>query len=655
MKDIELNIKINAADAANTIGGIKKSIKDLNNAALAVGQGGKGFDELTKKAGELKNKLGDLNETTNALNGSGVEKLTAGMNLLKESFTSANPEKMAAGFKVVGTAMKAIPIFLIIEGIKFLIENFEKLTQSGGLIGKVFGFIKDIIDGVIQAFKDLTDWLGLTNNAIEDNANKTIEAAKKTGAVTKQRYDDEIALAKAAGESTFELEIKKQKAVLESAKVQLNALKSIYTANGTLTDAQKKQLDELLVTIHDASLSIKTTQLAHNKEMADDTKNKNEDASKSWKEKQDKINKLLADSLALQKKLADDAIKQRDDNDAKELAATAQLLTKKEILENQSADKKLALDKKRAIEEIDALFEKSDRSNAAYQASVDAKIAIEEKYSADVKAVKDKAALDVAAATKSAADKAKSDKEKTDKETLDAEKKKNEEIIAGINSVAQSVSSVLGAISDYNSAKAGEAVKVNEEALNTQLSSLETSRTAELNVEGLTSEQKDAINQKYNQQKYELEISEYNKTTEIKKKAFEQDKKFKIAQVVISTITGAISAVTGMISAIPGPVGIILGALAGAAVAVSGGLAIAKIKASTFDAGAAPTAPTVASPNAGASLSGGPGGGESQLKKIGSSESASRPEPSRVYVVSTDLTNHQNADGVLTRRANFTP
>src|SRR3989304_8882992 len=117
-KDIELKIKLDAADTANTLSGIKKSIKELDSAALNIGAGGKGFDELSKKSAELKDKLDDLKDTTNSLKGSGIEKLNASMSLLKESVVNFDTGKMSTGFSVLGTAMKAIPIFLIIEGIK---------------------------------------------------------------------------------------------------------------------------------------------------------------------------------------------------------------------------------------------------------------------------------------------------------------------------------------------------------------------------------------------------------------------------------------------------------------------------------------------------------------------------------------------------------
>src|SRR3972149_200753 len=262
-KDIELKIKIDTGQASQNVGKVVDEMTRLKKETkAAMSDAIKGVAGASERVAELKDKMEDLNEATNSLKGSGIEKLNSSLGLLKEGFINADPGKLGAGFKVLGLAMKAIPIFLLIEGIKYVIENFEKLTQSGGLIGKVFGFIKDVIDTVIQAFKDLTDWLGITNNAIEDNAEKTIEASKKAGAAVTQRYDDEIKLANAAGKDVTTLEIKKQEAVIETARVQVNALKAVYEANGTLTKAQMEQLETLVTTIHNAEVEIKAKEKA---------------------------------------------------------------------------------------------------------------------------------------------------------------------------------------------------------------------------------------------------------------------------------------------------------------------------------------------------------------------------------------------------------
>lgn len=86
-------------------------------------------------------------------------------------------------------------------------------------------------------------------------------------------------------------------------------------------------------------------------------------------------------------------------------------------------------------------------------------------------------------------------------ETAEKEKKireqHNKDIIASINSLANSAQTILTAISDFNQAKADESIKVNEQALQTQLGALDVARETELNQEGLTADQKIVIENKY--------------------------------------------------------------------------------------------------------------------------------------------------------------
>jgi len=552
--------------------------------------------------------------------------------------------------KGLGMAMKAIPIFLVIEGIRWLIENFEKLTKSGGIVGKVFTFIGDVIGTIIQAFKDLSDWLGLTSFAAEDNAERTIAAAKATEAATTDRYDAEIKMAKAAGKDVTEIEIKKQQAIIDSTRIQFEAIKAVAAATGEVTPEQMEKVAALGKVVKDAQLEIEVMRTTAETKANDDAK-----------KNQQKRNDDLKESLKEQQQIANDAIKQREENDANELKATEELLKKAETLRVHSAEEQLALNKKRAVEEIDALLLASGGATKAYDASVKAKLDIEKTYQTDLTALKKKGTDDAAAEKKKADDAIAAAQKATDDKGKAEREKQNKDIIASINSVASSAQTILTAISDFNQAKANEAVKVNEQGLQTQLGALDVAREKELNQEGLTADQKIAIENKYKKQKYDLELQEYNSSTAIKKKAFEQDKKMKVAMAIISTITGAISAFTGMLSI---PIyGIALGVIAAAAVVAAGALNIAKIQNTTFDAGT-PPAPITATPPSMSSA--GMGAGDSSpsatpsfdlFKKDtnqngannnASSGSANQPTVVKAYVVSQEITDQQTANNYST-------
>ena len=125
-----------------TVTGVEKTIssfKDLKTAIKAAKEEqiamsekfGATSAEATnagKKLADLKDKIGDLNDSTKTFSGSGVEKLTSSFGLLGEGIGNFDFDKIKTGFKGVGAAMSAIPIFLIIEGLKLLWDNFDKIT-----------------------------------------------------------------------------------------------------------------------------------------------------------------------------------------------------------------------------------------------------------------------------------------------------------------------------------------------------------------------------------------------------------------------------------------------------------------------------------------------------------------------------------------------
>lgn len=131
--DIELNTKINTAGSAQGLGELKKSLKDLVSLQSQVGAGTDGFKKLQKAINDTESKIGDLKDGLKTLSGSGVERLTGSLGLLREGFTAADPEKVGIAFKGLGAAMSAIPIFLILEGVKLLAENFKDIIKFFGV------------------------------------------------------------------------------------------------------------------------------------------------------------------------------------------------------------------------------------------------------------------------------------------------------------------------------------------------------------------------------------------------------------------------------------------------------------------------------------------------------------------------------------------
>ena len=238
-----------------------------------------------------------------------------------------------------------------------------------------------------------------------------------------------------------------------------------------------------------------------------------------------------------------------------------------------------------------------------------------------------------------------------------------------ISSALTSVVGVFSAISDLRRQEEEQDTKERQEKLDSDLTSLNDAKDAELAKTDLTEQQKVDINNKYAQIEYDMKLDEYNRNTEIKKKAFEQDKKLKIASTIITTLSGAVSAFIGAASSLAwSPLGIALGVITAASVTAMGAINIAAISKQKFDAGSAPQAPKMQVAGAGGTGAGGGGGaqagpslygvgggdintgvgGSSQKRGVNGSMG-----PQKVYVVSQEVTSSQNMDAVIERRSSF--
>lgn len=149
---------------------------------------------------------------------------------------------------------------------------------------------------------------------------------------------------------------------------------------------------------------------------------------------------------------------------------------------------------------------------------------------------------------------------------------------------------VLGGVNDILSAvSAANAEKTQEQLDNIDKQYSEQGAKLQQQLDnGLISQEE------FDRQKYAMDMQRYNKEEAIKKKAFEQDKKMKIAQASISMVQGMVSAFAGAMQL--GPIaGPIIGGILAAAVGVMGAINITKIKATKYESGTAPTAPSVPS------------------------------------------------------------
>ena len=242
---------------------------------------------LAQKAGELTDKIKDANEAVKVFaTGSKFEQVSNGLGGIKDSLMSLDFAEAAEKSKTFATALGGInktditksmkgmvdmtktlsgaflklgmtilmnPIFLIVAAVVAIIAVIALVLKSFGVLDDVINAMMMPINALIAGFKALTDWLGLTAFAAEDNAAKTLAANEKVTESSKERtalvtadLGREIAEAKAAGKDTTKLEEEKSNVQIKEAdKRRGTAYKALAAQRKLGEDADKETIKKL--------------------------------------------------------------------------------------------------------------------------------------------------------------------------------------------------------------------------------------------------------------------------------------------------------------------------------------------------------------------------------------------------------------------------
>jgi len=533
------------AKVSQSLADLKKELKAAQSAAL------NGDGVAAKRVAELRDKMDDLKDSVKTLQGSGVEKAQSSFRLLGDGLKNFDFDKIKIGFKGIGTAMAAIPVFLIAEGISYLVENWKELSEGTGVVAKVLQSVTWVFTELMEGIYAVTDALGWTNSALEKqgeaiktNADKAKEALEGQNA----EYDRQIRVAKAAGESAVEIERAKQQAIIDTNLVIARQIEAYVRAGGEFDEENRKRLTASLNAIKDA----KVTQF-------EITKNEENKVKEANKKSNDEYLKNLEDK----KKAEDQARKEKYQKDQELLM---QSLKDEEYLKAQDE-----LDKKKRMEDADALAQyEADKLN--YSAQIQEDVSVKEKKNRD--------------------------EEKAEK--LKAIDEEFEWAKRGMEST-QAMSDIFFTL---------------------RLSQVKKGSAEELKV---------------------------------RKQQFQVEKAFKVAQIVMDGIQGAMKAYA--MNPLPSPVGIISASLQGVAAAA----AAVKVAATKFDAGSSGSADTG---GGGLSLSSNVGGSGNAptmtnaptvqpFTKLDESGRNQSMPTVKAYVVESEMTDSQKRVGRLQEQASF--
>lgn len=409
------------AALAARAGEVADRIKDANDAVNVFASGSK-FEQISNSFGGIRDSLMSLDfeeastkaqtfsKTLGSLNAADISK---GLKGLTSTITT-----MGGAFIKLGMQLLVNPIFLLAAVITAIVVAVVAFLKKIGVLDKIFNAINAALKPLIDGFKQLTEWLGLSTAASDDAAEKVKANNEKIVASSKERaeaqsksIDQEIQLAQSLGKETTDLEIEKTKVTERESKKRLKQtqkdLKELGDKVGTLAEQErarlKKQLKEENALIRQAQVDRKVILNKAAKEEADEAKEKEakdaedakkraEDAAKAYREGKTAIqkeiaaaNKLVVDSGKTQQQKEIDDVKAKYDaliKEAKKYKQDTTALKAAEKLEidainKAAADAELEIQKNLAKQLADFRNEELDRAEAiqeqAYQSGLTAR------------------------------------------------------------------------------------------------------------------------------------------------------------------------------------------------------------------------------------------------------------------------------------------
>ena len=525
---------------ADSIGELKAELKaaksEAVSAAAAFGMDSKEFIEASKRAGELADRMKDVNESTKVFtSGSKFEQFGNSLRGIGGDLMSLDFEGAAEKAKGLSTIVKSFSFAGMVSGGKALaVTMYEVATAMMALP----------IFWVAAGIAGITAAVMLMSKATHESTAAIISSLDKVDAKYQALYDGQIKLSKALGQDTEKTELKKLKLTREVIGNKIKQLEVQANTIFGLNEDEKKQIEELRAA-HTASIyDISAKKIDGLKKQTEDSKKATEKSldelvkskailQKLEDEEAEKNRKRNEERLDSNKKLLDQLLQQRVDlivaTEAKETAQAS--LNNARAIESINEEKGSAELKSKVLINQQSLFEKElleikDKyrkiNQEAFDKAVEAQIKADQpridaaqKIEDELQAIADKSVADSLDRSIAAMDKENELREQNNQSIRDGVKQLEQQLSDSIFSAQsarlQRETDTLNSSLDRNS-------KIESDKLQAQLTS-----------GAITQSEFDAASLA-NQTKFEAD------QLKIKKDAFEKDKQLKLQQVGINLV-----------------------------------------------------------------------------------------------------------------------
>jgi hypothetical protein len=527
VKDIDaLREKLDSAkkkaESAGTegIGSLKKQIRLLQQEMQGLDPASEKFIELSKRAGEFKDKIKDASEAINANAGPAIESFGNNVSLLKDRFVNLDFEGVAQSFKAVGSNVASIKFGDIIGGIKQMGSAF--LSVGKALLTNPIFLIGATIAAAIVYAEDLLKLV----DGVSDSESERAEIAKQNvvaqenalNAISEQ--ENVLKLQGKSERDILQMKIAQGKQAIEAAQISLEQQKQLRQQQIEAAQRNKTILSGLIQFIT-APLQLLLEGFDQLTQKARDWGVISEETYSNIGNLRDKFNDTVSSLVFDPEQVAADGQATVDE---------AQKTLDK--LRNQQAGFQLQV---QAIDKAASDKKKSDREKA-----------LEEQQKADEAELERRKKLQ-------------GEFEKIESKGLEVSKRSKEELFA------QSVEADKKRIEQEKNYLANKQKLAEKDAERQKEIKAAEVQTASNTIGSLI-----ALNEAFGTQNGKLS-----------KAAFERGKKLQIAQALIQTYQSATAAYSSQ-AAIP-VVGPVLGGIAAAAAIASGIAQIKKIQSTTYE------------------------------------------------------------------------
>jgi len=326
MADKVINVEVKTD--VSGVKSLKQELRETVQALQNMEQGTEEFEQMTLKAAALKDQMSDVNEQINVFaSGSKYEQVSNSLGSIGSAIKNLDFEKaqqragsfakaasqisfadaiksvkqLGSTFMTLGKALLTNPLFLLAAVIIGLVVAIVKLLDSLGILKKIMDEIDKVLGVVVQALKDFADWIGIADFAGEEaaeNEKKRLAEVGKQRALAMEAFklqqkgiiaglDNEIAVRKAAGKDTTELEREKFKVIKSMAEaevkvreMQARAVASLMGTNSLAYQQTMMQIEEARQGLAKAQADIDAFEAGLTKKRVDAAKARNEQLKK---------------------------------------------------------------------------------------------------------------------------------------------------------------------------------------------------------------------------------------------------------------------------------------------------------------------------------------------------------------------------------------